>query len=79
MNGYLPISTPLNTVAAPNGSVDLAGNRITNLGNPLNSADAANKAYVDSQSATPLTGSITMWPTTTAPLGYFICDGSIFD
>lgn len=78
LSGYLPIGTPLNTIAAPNGSVDLAGNRITNVGVPTNAGDAANKSYVDGQVSGALVGSITMWPTTSAPSGYLICDGSTY-
>ncbi|WP_417569443.1 YadA family autotransporter adhesin [Parasutterella excrementihominis] len=32
------------------GNVDMGGNRIQNVGNPINDGDAANKAYVDSTS-----------------------------
>lgn len=32
------------------GNVDMGGNRIQNVGNPINNGDAANKAYVDSTS-----------------------------
>ena len=32
------------------GTVDMGGNRIQNVGNPINDGDAANKAYVDSTS-----------------------------
>jgi microcystin-dependent protein len=30
-------------------------------------------------SAGALVGSITMWPTTTPPTGYFLCNGSTYD
>jgi hypothetical protein len=47
------------------------------LATPTSSADGATKGYVDNK-ATPV-GTILMWPTTTAPTGYMICDGSTYD
>ncbi len=41
----------LDQLAAPTGSVDLNGQRITNLGNPVGNADAVNKQYVDNSRA----------------------------
>ncbi|MEP1035695.1 MAG: hypothetical protein ABJG98_19185, partial [Ekhidna sp.] len=40
---------PLSGFGAAAADVDLGNNRITNLGNPINPADASNKSYVDSE------------------------------
>lgn len=42
-----PSEFALSAVGAPTGNVDLASYKITNLGNPTQSTDATNKAYVD--------------------------------
>ncbi len=41
----------LDQLAAPTTSVDLNGQRLSNLANPVGNADAANKAYVDNSRA----------------------------
>jgi hypothetical protein len=43
-----PSEFKLNEVGAPNASVSLNSNKITNLATPTDAADAATKAYVDS-------------------------------
>jgi hypothetical protein len=40
-------SIALNEIGEPTGSVSFAGQRITNVGTPSDSGDAANKSYVD--------------------------------
>lgn len=44
-------NTTLSSIAAPTADRAMAGFKITNLGNPVSSTDAANKAYVDSLAA----------------------------
>lgn len=41
------LSTNLNDFAAPDGNVSINGHKLTNVAAPTDSADAANKAYVD--------------------------------
>jgi microcystin-dependent protein len=53
----------------------MTNNKIVNLLNPSNLQDAATKDYVDSINAV-ITGSIQMWPTTTSPTGYLLCNGA---
>jgi microcystin-dependent protein len=59
------------------GNINMTNNKIVNLLNPSNLQDAATKDYVDSINAV-MTGSIQMWPTTTAPTGYLLCNGAIY-
>jgi Repeat of unknown function (DUF5907) len=40
-------NTPLNSIAAPSGSVSINSQRITNLADPSSGTDGANKQYVD--------------------------------
>jgi hypothetical protein len=44
-------TNPLDLMAPPSGPVSMAGQTITNLGNPALASDAVNKAYVDNVSA----------------------------
>jgi microcystin-dependent protein len=68
------------------GNLKMGANRITGLAEPIASTDAATKGYVDTADAVLTaaiaavasvpTGSITMWPTGTAPTGYLLCAGA---
>lgn len=40
-------TNPLNTLAIPTGTVDMGGQIVTNVGDPVLPSDATNKAYVD--------------------------------
>jgi microcystin-dependent protein len=68
------------------GNLKMGANRITGLADGITSTDAATKGYVDTADAALTaaiaaialipTGSITMWPTGTAPTGYLLCAGA---
>jgi hypothetical protein len=65
-------------LAAPTGNLALGNNRITGLADGIAATDAATVQQISAVSGA-LTGSITMWPTVSAPAGYLICDGSTYN
>jgi hypothetical protein len=44
---YYLNSTPLNIIIAPNSSLSMNNQKITNLGTPISNTDAVTKLYVD--------------------------------
>ncbi len=72
-------TTTLNNITLANGTVSVNANLISNCLDPISAQDVATRAQVDAQVSGALVGSITMWPKTTAPTGYFICDGSAYN
>lgn len=68
------------------GSLNMANNKVVSVLDPTSAQDAATKTYVDTADATltasiaainaVVTGSIQMWPTTSAPTGYLLCAGA---
>ena len=69
----------LNNITTPTGNVSLNNNKITNLATPTSNTDAVTKQYVDSNSGILPTGSLLMWPTSSPPSGYLLCDGSAYN
>jgi len=72
------------------GTLNMTDNLIINVATPISNQDATNKTYVDTNLAAEVailqaeidaiyqvkTGSIQMWPTTSAPTGYLLCAGA---
>ncbi|MDD4531702.1 MAG: hypothetical protein PHH21_03300 [Candidatus Pacebacteria bacterium] len=58
-------------------SIQVSGQTITNLANPVNSTDAVNKAYADGLGSIP-SGVILLWSGSIAsiPSGWALCNGS---
>lgn len=65
-------SLPRNGSAGMTGNLNLAGNRITNLANPLNDSDAVSLGFA--RNATPV-GMVMDYAGDFAPEGWLICDG----
>lgn len=57
------------------GNIQMGGNKITGMADGSAATDAATVAQVAAVNSV-ITGSIQMWPTTSAPAGYLLCAGS---
>lgn len=57
------------------GNLQMGGNKITGMADGTSSTDAATVGQVAAVNSV-MTGSIQMWPTTSAPTGYLLCAGS---
>ncbi len=70
-------ATSITSGLAPTSSLSMNNRKITNLATPTLNTDAATKAYVDSLGT--ITGEIKMWPSTTIPSGYLLCNGASYN
>lgn len=64
-------NVPISALAAPTGALAMGGHRITNIGAPTISSDAASKAYVDDKAASLTWGSWGAVPVVSNPLWYW--------
>lgn len=55
------------------GNLDMGSNRITGLSAPVANTDAASKVYADALNPG---GLIALWPSTSIPTGWALCDGT---
>lgn len=58
------------------GDIDMDGNSIINMADPVDDQDAATKIYVDNVSPS---GAVTMFAGSSAPTGWVLCDGAGLD
>jgi microcystin-dependent protein len=62
---------------SPSADTSWNSKKITSLATPTASGDATNKSYVDGLLTTAApTGFIGMWPTSTPPTGWLLCNGA---
>ena len=63
----------------PSTDISWGGFKLQSLGTPTVGTDATNKTYVDGLLATAApTGTIVMWPTSTAPTGWLMCGDATY-
>jgi len=57
------------------GNLLMGGNKVTGMADGTSSTDAVTLAQLSAVNSV-MTGAIQMWPTTSAPTGYLLCDGT---
>ena len=71
-------TTVLSSITAPNASLSLNSQKITNLANGTDPNDAVNFSQLSAVSSPSVVGQIIMFGANTAPTNFLICDGTSY-